>query len=73
MSVGARDPVIVGVGLSDAPKAPHLDSIGHHVQAIQRALADCPAEQVRIGMRVEAYAIECGEGLAVPFWRPAPG
>jgi acetyl-CoA acetyltransferase len=38
---GARDPVIVGIGLSDAPKAPHLDAIGHHVQATQRALADC--------------------------------
>jgi acetyl-CoA acetyltransferase len=43
--VAARDPVIVGVGLSDAPKAPHLDSIGHHVQAIQRALADCGLEK----------------------------
>ena len=43
--MAARDPVIVGVGLSDAPKAPHLDSIGHHVQAIQRALADCGLEK----------------------------
>ncbi len=41
----ARDPVIVGIGLSDAPRAPHLDSIGHHVQAIQRALADCGLEK----------------------------
>jgi acetyl-CoA acetyltransferase len=32
--------VIVGTGLSDYPKAPHLDAIGHHVQAMQRALAD---------------------------------
>ena len=40
-----RDPVIVGIGLSDAPRAPHLDSIGHHVQAIQRALADCGLEK----------------------------
>jgi len=40
-----RDPVIVGVGLSDAPRAPHLDSIGHHVQAIQRALADAGLEK----------------------------
>lgn len=43
--MGARDPVIVGIGLSDAPKAPHLDAIGHHVQAIQRALADCGVEK----------------------------
>jgi acetyl-CoA acetyltransferase len=35
-----RTPVIVGIGLSDYPTAPHLDSIGHHVQATQRALAD---------------------------------
>jgi enoyl-CoA hydratase/carnithine racemase len=42
---GRGTPVIVGVGLSDAPKAPHLDSIGHHVQAIQRALADCGVEK----------------------------
>jgi len=31
----------------------------------------CPVEHVRIGMRVEAYAVECGDRLAVPFWRPA--
>jgi acetyl-CoA acetyltransferase len=35
-----RTPVIVGIGLSDYPKAPHLDTIGHHVQATQRALVD---------------------------------
>jgi len=43
--VAARDPVIVGIGLSDAPRAPHLDSLGHHVQAIQRALADAGLEK----------------------------
>ena len=32
----------------------------------------CPVEQVKIGLRVEAYAVECEPGLAVPFWRPAP-
>jgi acetyl-CoA acetyltransferase len=37
--------VIVGIGLSDAPRAPHLDSIGHHVQAVQRALADAGLEK----------------------------
>ena len=31
----------------------------------------CPVEGVRIGLPVEAYAVECGDGLAVPFWRPA--
>ena len=31
----------------------------------------CPVEDVRIGMPVEAYAVECGDGMAVPFWRPS--
>jgi uncharacterized OB-fold protein len=31
----------------------------------------CAADAVRIGMPVEAYAVECGDGMAVPFWRPA--
>jgi len=35
-----RHPVIVGVGTSDIPRAPHLDAVGHHVLAMQRALAD---------------------------------
>ncbi len=37
----SRTPVIAGIGLSDYPKAPHLDSVGHHVLAMQRALEDC--------------------------------
>ena len=37
--------MIVGIGLSDAPKAPHLDSVGHHVQSVQRALADAGLEK----------------------------
>ena len=32
--------MIVGIGLSDYPKAPHLSAIQHHAQALQRALAD---------------------------------
>jgi len=43
--LAARDPVIVGIGLSDAPRAPHLDAVGHHVQAIRRALADAGLEK----------------------------
>jgi len=31
----------------------------------------CAVESVRVGMPVEAYAIECGDGMAVPFWRAA--
>jgi acetyl-CoA acetyltransferase len=36
-----RTPVIVGIGLSDYPKAPHLDAVQHHVLAATRAIADC--------------------------------
>ena len=39
--MGDRTPVIAGIGLSDYPKAPHLDGVQHHVQALQRALDDC--------------------------------
>jgi acetyl-CoA acetyltransferase len=35
-----RAPTIVGVGLSDYPKAPHLDSVQHHALALRRALDD---------------------------------
>jgi hypothetical protein len=31
----------------------------------------CAVEHVRIGLPVEAYAVECGQGMAVPFWRPS--
>jgi acetyl-CoA acetyltransferase len=60
----ARDPVIVGIGLSDAPRAPHLDSIGHHVQAIQRALADCGLEKRAIDGYLCA-GVEAGYAEAV--------
>jgi acetyl-CoA acetyltransferase len=43
-----RTPVIVGIGLSDYPKAPHLDSLGHHTQATRRALADSGLEKKEI-------------------------
>ena len=35
-----RTPVIAGIGLSDYPVAPDLDSMQHHTLAFQRALAD---------------------------------
>jgi acetyl-CoA acetyltransferase len=40
MTDPSRTPVIAGIGLSDYPKAPHLDSVEHHVLAMQRALED---------------------------------
>jgi acetyl-CoA acetyltransferase len=36
----SRRPVIVGIGESDGPVAPHLTDEGHHAQAAVRALAD---------------------------------
>jgi acetyl-CoA acetyltransferase len=39
--MGDRQPVIAGIGLSDYPVAPDLDSVQHHVVAMQRALDDC--------------------------------
>jgi acetyl-CoA acetyltransferase len=38
--MGARDPVIVGVGLSDYPRTPQLDYAQHHALAMRRALDD---------------------------------
>src|SRR5688500_2346496 len=35
-----RTPVIVGIGLSEYPKAPDLDGVQHHALAAQRAMAD---------------------------------
>jgi acetyl-CoA acetyltransferase len=43
-----RAPVVVGVGLSDAPRAPHLSDFGHEAQAVQRALADAGLEKSAI-------------------------
>ncbi len=55
--MGDRTPVIVGVGLSDAPRAPHLDALAHHAQATRRALADSG-----VGKRdIDGYA---GLGMA---------
>ena len=46
--MAARDPVIVGIGLSDYPKAPHLSTLEHHAQALQRALADSDVRKADI-------------------------
>ncbi|HET6963999.1 MAG TPA: acetyl-CoA acetyltransferase [Acidimicrobiales bacterium] len=43
-----RTPVIAGIGLSDYPKAPHLDTLGHHAQAAQRALEDSGLRKAEI-------------------------
>jgi len=56
-----RTPVIVGTGLSDYPKAPHLDGVQHHVQAMQRALADSGLEKSEI----DGYVSAGGGGLMI--------
>jgi acetyl-CoA acetyltransferase len=49
-----RTPVIVGIALSDYPKAPHLDTLGHHAQALQRVLADSGVAKAAIDGFVSA-------------------
>lgn len=49
-----RTPVIVGVGLSDYPRAPHLDYVQHHVQAMRRALDDCGLDKGSVDGYVSA-------------------
>jgi acetyl-CoA acetyltransferase len=56
--MGGRDPVIVGIGLSDYPQAPHLDVFQHHALATQRALADCGVEKSAI----DGYLCAGGNG-----------
>jgi uncharacterized OB-fold protein len=34
-------------------------------------VTDCAVDTVRVGMPVEAYAVEAAEHVGVPFWRPA--
>lgn len=33
-------------------------------------VTDCTVDEVRVGMAVEAYAIEFADGMALPYWRP---
>ena len=56
-----RDPVIVGVGLSDQPKAPHLSAVQHHAQAMQRALADSGVEKAEIDGYLGAGGMAAGD------------
>lgn len=68
-----RTPVIVGVGLSDYPKAPHLDSLGHHAQAAVRALADSGVGKAEIdgymsaGMGAEDVSAGLAEYLGIDY------
>src|SRR2546423_13016390 len=49
-----RTPVIAGIGLSDYPVAPDLDSVQHHALAMQGALADCGVEKSAIDAYIGA-------------------
>src|SRR5947208_16685016 len=51
-----RTPVIAGIGLSDYPVAPDLDSVQHHALAMQRALADCAVDK----WAIDAYIVAGG-------------
>jgi uncharacterized OB-fold protein len=35
-------------------------------------ITGCDADDVHVGMAVEAYALRVEDDLAIPFWRPAP-
>lgn len=69
--MAARDPVIVGIGLSDYPVAPHLSSAQHHAQAMQRALADSGVAKDAVdgflcaGMASSADAVMLAEYLGI--------
>jgi acetyl-CoA acetyltransferase len=56
-----RDPVIVGIGLSDYPKAPHLTAVQHHAQAMQRALEDSGVEKGSIDGYLTAGGMADGD------------
>ncbi|MEY2570495.1 MAG: hypothetical protein QOE63_845 [Acidimicrobiaceae bacterium] len=58
MPDASRTPVIAGIGLSDYPVAPHLDSVGHHVLATQRVLADCGVAKSAIDGYVNASGVD---------------
>jgi acetyl-CoA acetyltransferase len=54
-----RTPVIVGIGRSDYPVAPHLDAVQHHAQAMCRAIEDAGIDKSII----DGY-ITAGGGMA---------
>ena len=59
--MGDRTPVIAGVGLSDYPKAPHLDAVQHHALALQRALEDCGLPK----REIDGYVSAGGGGMMI--------
>ena len=56
-----RTPTIVGIGLSEYPKAPDMDGVQHHVLAAQRAIADAGVDKSEI----DGYVSAGGGGMMV--------
>ena len=64
--------IVVSGPVTLANVAAVLEEARRHLEEGVRMMGNvtgCPVESVRIGLPVEAYAVECSEGLAVPFWR----
>ncbi len=60
-----RRPVIAGIGLSDYPRAPHLDSVQHNALAMRRALDDCGIPKAEIDGFIHAGGGEFGMDAVV--------
>ena len=60
-----RTPVIAGIGLSDYPKAPDLDTIGHHALAMQRALADSGVAKADIDGYLNAGSVMTDDAVTM--------
>ena len=54
----------------DVPYAVAMIELEEGVKMLGR-VTDCEVDAVRVGLPVEAYAVEVEEGFALPFWRPA--
>jgi acetyl-CoA acetyltransferase len=64
-AVPDRTPVIAGIGLSDYPKAPDLDTIGHHALAMQRALADSGVAKADIDGYLNAGSVMTDDAVTM--------
>jgi acetyl-CoA acetyltransferase len=64
-AVTDRTPVIAGIGLSDYPKAPDLDIVGHHSLAMQRALGDCGMEKRELDGYVSAGQVMTDDAVTM--------
>jgi len=56
----------------ELPYAVAMIALEEGVQMMGR-VTDCALDEIRVGMPVEAYALEVAEGIGLPFWRPRSG